>query len=195
MPAAADVTIRIASLADVQALAGAHVAAWRETYAGMMPGELLASLSVDARAAMWAKILDEPLTPASTAVYVAEFENRIVGFGSCGAQRTEALKLRSYDAEIIAIYVLKAFQRHAIGRQLLSALASHLSQSGFVAAGLWVLRDNAQARRFYERYGAQVIAEREDVRKDAVLSEVAYGWIRLAELARITAPHAGDTRR
>jgi ribosomal protein S18 acetylase RimI-like enzyme len=195
MPAAADVTIRIASLADVQALAGAHVASWRETYAGMMPDELLASLSVDARAAMWTKVLDEPLTPASTVVYVAELENRIAGFGSCGAQRTEALKQRFYDGEIIAIYVLKAFQRHAIGRKLLSALASHLSQSGFAAASLWVLRDNTPARQFYERYGAQVIAEREDVRKDAVLSEVAYGWTRLPELARITAPQAGNTRR
>jgi len=58
---------------------------------------------------------------------------------------------------------------------------------GFGAASLWVLRDNARARRFYERLGARVLAEREDVRKDAVLVELAYGWMHLTELARIAA--------
>lgn len=74
----------------------------------------------------------------------------------------------------------------AIGTRLLFALASDLSQTGFGAVSLWVLRDNAPARRFYERHGAQVISEREDVRKDGALAEVAYGWMQLAELSRLT---------
>jgi hypothetical protein len=53
-----------------------------------------------------------------------ELENRIAGLGACGAQRTETPKERAYDGEISAIYVLKAFQRHAIGTRLLFALAS-----------------------------------------------------------------------
>jgi ribosomal protein S18 acetylase RimI-like enzyme len=186
MSALDQVTIRVASLADAGDIAAMHVASWHETYAGMLPDEMLASLSIDSRAAMWAKIMGEPATSNSTVVYVAELDNRIVGFGSCCAQRTETLR-EAYDGEIGAIYVLKVFQRYAIGTRLLFAMASDLSQRGFGAASLWVLRDNAPARRFYERYGAQVIAEREDVRKEVVLVEVAYGWIRLAELARVTA--------
>jgi ribosomal protein S18 acetylase RimI-like enzyme len=181
------VTIRKATLADAGDIAGMHVASWLETYAGMLPVEMLASLSVDGRTAIWTRIMGEPATSSSTVVYVAELENRIAGFGACGAQRTETLKERAYDGEISAIYILKAFQRHAIGTRLLFALASDLSQRGFGAASLWVLRDNAPARRFYERYGAQVIAEREDPRKEAIHVEVAYGWMQLAELARITA--------
>jgi ribosomal protein S18 acetylase RimI-like enzyme len=180
-------TIRIASLADTPDLASMHIASWRETYVGMLPAGMLSSLSVDARTAMWAQIMREPATSSSTVVYLAELDRKIVGFGSCGLQRTEMLKDRGYDGEIGAIYVLKAFQRHAIGTRLLFALASDLSRRGFGAASLWVLRDNAPARRFYERYGAQVIAEREDVRKDGVLVEVAYGWTHLVELARVTA--------
>lgn len=187
MSTADQVTICVATLADAPDLASMHVASWHETDAGMLPPDMLTSLSVDGRAAMWAKIMGEPATSTSTVVYVAELENRVVGFGSCGAQRTETLRERAYDGEISAIYVLKAFQRHAIGTRLLFALASDLSQRGFGAASLWVLRDNAPARQFYERFGAQVIAEREDARRDAVLVEVAYGWMQLAELARITA--------
>jgi ribosomal protein S18 acetylase RimI-like enzyme len=187
MTAVDQVTIRVATLADARDLASMHVASWHETYAGILPAEMLASLSVDGRAAMWAQIMGQPATSGSTVVYVAELESRIVGFGACGAQRSETLKERAYDGEVGAIYILKAFQRHAVGTRLLFALASDLLQRGFGAASLWVLRDNAPARRFYERYGAEVIAEREDVRKDAVLVEVAYGWMQLAELARITA--------
>lgn len=91
-------------------------------------------------------------------------------------------KEKGYDGEIGAIYVLKAFQRSSFGKRLLFEMAANLLERGFRAVSLWVLRDNATARRFYERYGAQVVAEREDVRKDTVLVEVAYGWADLAEL-------------
>jgi hypothetical protein len=35
------------------------------------------------------------------------------------------------------------------------------------------------ARAFYERFGGQAVEEREDVRKEATLVEVAYGWANL----------------
>jgi ribosomal protein S18 acetylase RimI-like enzyme len=181
-----DPVIRTASFADARDLASMHVASWRETYLGMVPDAVLSSLSVDGRAAMWEQILRAPTTVGSTLVYLADIEGKIVGFGSCGSQRTEVLKEKGYDGEISAIYVLKAFQRHAIGTRLLYALAADLSKRGFGSASLWVLRDNAPARRFYERYGGEVIAEREDVRADGVLIEVAYGWTNLLEVARLT---------
>ena len=154
------VTIRIASLADAPELAGMHVASWRETYVGMVPAEMLSSLSVEGRTAMWAQIMREPATSDSAVVYVAELDRKIIGFGSCCPQRTEALKEKGYDGEISAIYVLRAFQRHAIGTRLLFALASALSRRNFGAASLWVLRDNAPARQFYERHGGQVVSEK-----------------------------------
>jgi hypothetical protein len=64
---------------------------------------------------MWEQILRAPATSGSTAVYLADIESKIIGFGSCGSQRTEALKEKGYEGEISAIYVLNAFQRHAIG--------------------------------------------------------------------------------
>jgi hypothetical protein len=57
-----------------------------------------------------------------------------------------------------------------------------LMRRGFSAAALWVLRDNLRARRFYERFGGKVIAEREDVRDSAALTELGYGWSDLTEL-------------
>jgi ribosomal protein S18 acetylase RimI-like enzyme len=174
--------IRVAAPDDALALGSMHIASWRETYAGLLPDKMLASLSIEARAAAWNKILRDPATEHSTVVYLAEHEGTIIGFGSCGAQRTAGLKDKGFDGEIGAIYVLREFQKRGIGTRLLRAMSSDLLGRGFNAAGLWVLRDNLRARRFYEHYGGKVIAEREEVRENAVLVELAYGWPDLKEL-------------
>jgi ribosomal protein S18 acetylase RimI-like enzyme len=179
-------TIRPAALADAANLASMHVASWLETYPGLLPDSMLTSLSVDKRLAMWQQVIGDAPTPGSPKVYIAEIDGKVVGFGSCCNQRTRTLRESSYDGEISAIYVLKAFQRRALGRSLLGAMAADLSGRGFSAVSLWVLRDNAPARRFYERYGAKVVAEREEPRPDGVLLEVAYGWMDLSELTRFT---------
>jgi hypothetical protein len=58
-------------------------------------------------------------------------------------------------------------------------MAIDLTSRGFNAASLWVLRENAVARAFYERFGGQAIEKRADVRGGATLVEVAYGWANL----------------
>jgi ribosomal protein S18 acetylase RimI-like enzyme len=179
--------IRVATLNDTRALASMHVTSWRETYAGILPDKILSSLSVEARTAAWVKIMQEPANEHSTVVYLAEHEETIIGFGSCGAQRTENLKDKGYDGEVSGIYVLREFQKRRIGARLFSAMSWDLKRHGFNAAALWVLRDNLRARRFYEHLGGKVIAEREDVRDGAVLVELAYGWPNLKELDRLVA--------
>jgi ribosomal protein S18 acetylase RimI-like enzyme len=90
--------------------------------------------------------------------------------------------LGGYDGEISAIYVLRASQRRGAGGRLMTTMALDLSGRGFAGAGLWVLRDNPTARRFYESLGGQVVDEREDRRAEAVFIEVAYGWTDLLRL-------------
>jgi ribosomal protein S18 acetylase RimI-like enzyme len=169
---------------DAPDLARMHVESWRESYPGLVPEAMLAALSVDARSAAWRRILGEPAQAAG--VFVAELDGRIVGFGSCGAQRAESLRAKGYEGEISALYVLKAFQRRALGTRLLFRMAFRLQVSGFEAASLWVLRDNVPARRFYERCGGELLGEREDVRPQGTLHEVAYGWPAVARMLRIT---------
>lgn len=170
--------IRRASAADAPNLAHMHVESWRETYPGLLPPAMLSSLSVDSRTAAWSRALSEPSQP--TVVFVAELGGRIVGFGSCGPQRSEALQARGYDGEIEAVYVLQAFQQHGLGTRLFTAMACSMQARGLKGMSLWVLRDNMPAQAFYARLGGQVIAQREDARQHGVLFEVAYGWPDLA---------------
>ena len=174
--------IRVGTLEDTPGLASMHVTSWRETYAGILPDAMLSSLSVGERKVMWDQVMRQPTTLGSTVVHLAEHDGKIIGFGSCGSQRTEPLRDKGYDSEISAIYVLREFQGHGLGTRLLFAMAADLISRGFSAAALWVLRDNLPARRFYERHCAQITAEREDARGDTVLIELAYGWRHLKEL-------------
>ena len=83
------VDYREATTDDASAIGALHVASWRETYAGLLPQDMLDRLSAESRAAMWATVLDAPANPNGTRVYVAESAGEIVGFGACGGQRRD----------------------------------------------------------------------------------------------------------
>lgn len=178
------IRLRRAIPSDAPALGAVHVASWHETYTGMLPDEMLASLSVEARTAMWTKILDDPAAFGGTAVYVAEDHGRVVGFGSCGQQRDESLLGLGFGGEISAIYVLRPHQRLNVGCSIMSMMAQALLEYGCTAATLWVLQDNVKARGFYERLGGVVISEKKDERPNTILFELAYGWRDLSLLVR-----------
>lgn len=176
-------TLREAVPADADALGEVHVAAWRETYAGQLPDAMLAALSAESRAAMWASVLDDPAASGTLSVIVAEAEGRIVGFGACGRQRDAALAGQGFGGEIGAIYLLRAYQGTGAGRALMCALARALAGAGHAAVSLWVLRENARARGFYEALGGEVLGERVDDGPDGAIVEVAYGWRDLSRLS------------
>jgi len=176
------IAVRPAAPADVAALARVHVACWHESYAGLVPAAILDAFSIARGEAVWGRILSDPAAFDAAVVYLVECDGRLVGFGSCGAQRTAHLARSGYDGEVSSIYLLRASQRRGLGSGLMHALATDLIDRGFKAASLWVLRDNDRARRFYEHCGGRVIAERTDRRENADLLEVAYGWSSLAAL-------------
>lgn len=157
-------------------MAQVHVACWREAYDGLLPAAALAALSVPERAAMWQRIIEEQ---ASIGVYVGERQGTIVALASCGMQRDASLAGKGFDGEISAIYVLKASQQRGIGKALMRAMAADLAGRGCGGMSLWVLRENAIARRFYEALGGRVIGEKLERRPFGDIVEVTYGWSNL----------------
>jgi ribosomal protein S18 acetylase RimI-like enzyme len=142
------IVIRDAVGADVPGIAAVHVQAWRESYAPFLSGEALAGLCVGDRARLWQSTFQ---TPDPTArLLVAEQDSRIVGFCRGGAVRSRDGVPLGTEADIYAIYLLDAVKRQGLGRRLLRGVFDHLAAGGFASVGLWVLRDNAPARRFYE---------------------------------------------
>ena len=123
------------------------------------------------RARRWAESL--ATAGSDEAILVGQSNARILGLGHCGPQRTPSLP---FAGEFYCLYVLPEAQRRGVGNGLMVAMASFLISHGMSAASLWVARDNVPARRFYDRLGGAVYAERDDARSDYVLAEVACGW-------------------
>jgi ribosomal protein S18 acetylase RimI-like enzyme len=178
------ISLRQATRPDAVALGSLHVASWRETYAGILPDEMLAGLSVESRTAMWSGLFDDPDRSRTMMVLAAEDGDRMIGFGACGRQRDEALSEAGFDGEIGAIYILRSHQRRGVGRALMAAMSEALSGMGHGAASLWVVRENALARAFYEALGGEIVGEKRIEPPGGALVELAYGWRELPRLSR-----------
>jgi ribosomal protein S18 acetylase RimI-like enzyme len=191
-----EIAIRRAHAGDAAAIAAVHVAAWRETYAGLVPARMLSAFPLARRIRRWRRILTAPDPARESAVFVATLPDRmVVGFGSCGRQPAPDLLAAGFAGEFSALYLLAAQQRRGIGRRLMVLMARDLLARGMQGAALWVLRDNQAARGFYEALGARLVGQRVETvdahvtgrrarrQDDAILHELAYGWSDLALLA------------
>ncbi|MFB6371929.1 MAG: N-acetyltransferase family protein, partial [Bradymonadaceae bacterium] len=112
-------------------------------YRDDLPDELLDGLSVAGREMQWDDILENP-EPRSS-VFVAERDDKLVGFAHCGACRDE--DIQEFDvAEIFALYVDPQRWREGIGSELLRRCVDFLGDEDYDFMALWVLTTNQQAR-------------------------------------------------
>ncbi|QGM99291.1 GNAT family N-acetyltransferase [Methylocystis parvus] len=178
-----DVSLRRAGPADARQLAGIHIESWRETYAGMMPAAVLAGLDLDEWAGRWR----ENLSGVDAAAILALDAQGPAGFGLCRRQRSEKLAPLGFTGEITSLYLLRRIQRRGVGRRLLGAMAAHLLEEGHDSASVWVFRDAAHARGFYEAQGAEPtgVSGVWEI-YGMVLPDMAYGFRDLRRLAPVT---------
>lgn len=168
--------IRIATLADADAIAAAHIQAWRETYTDLLPPAAFVARGLEFRTDQWRQLLADPAVFGSVRVFVAEdAAGGIVGFAACGLQRASELLEKGCEGEVQALYLLKAVQGHGLGRALMARMAEYLIELNLDGMSLWTLKA-APACAFYEHLGGVVVGEREDVREEAVFIDLAYGW-------------------
>lgn len=135
---------------DVDAVADLRVRGWQAAYAGMVPQAYLDAMSVeeDARSRR-AAFAD----PRSRAVHlVADDGTGAVGWAAYGPYR--GTPPGPDTGELYALYVRPELVGTGVGRALVEAVHARLwRDEGCAGCALWVLRDNARARRFYEAAG------------------------------------------
>jgi ribosomal protein S18 acetylase RimI-like enzyme len=158
---------------DVEGIARAHVQGWRESYKDFLSPEALAGLSVEERVQLWQRALAEPEPRARLLVAEAD-DGEIVGFIRGGPIRGKGVNLLGAEAEIYAVYLLDKVKRQGIGRRLMAGVFDHLAAHGLCSVGLWVLKDNLPARRFYETLGGTAGPEQSFDLRGQMVTEVAY---------------------
>ncbi len=145
------VELRGATVADAPALAGVHVRAWREGYAGLVDPALIAAATVARRERQWARWLGTaPPWPIVTVVAVAA-GGALAGFCSVATPARDLDDPRT--AEIAALYVDPPRWGEGVGSALLAAALDGLRAERWPAVTLWVIEGNARAERVYVRAG------------------------------------------
>ena len=167
------ILIREAVENDVEGIARVHVQGWRESYKDFLSPEALAGLSVEERMRMWQGAFTRP-NPQARLLVAETDQGEVVGFACGGPIRREGVDVLGTDAEIFAIYLLDKIKRQGVGRRLMRGVLDHLSGHGFCSAGLWVLKENLPARRFYEALGGTAGAEQSFDLRGQMVVEVAY---------------------
>jgi GNAT superfamily N-acetyltransferase len=149
-----EVTVRHATPTDAAAVAAAHVRGWQVAYQGIVPDAFLDALDVGQRTEQWRTNIETTVLanglPAPTD-YVAEIDDEVVGFANVGVFRGNNVDHRA--GELWAMYVHPDHWGTGAGYALMNQTMTHFVETGIERAYLWVLEDNAQARRFYERQG------------------------------------------
>ncbi len=179
------VRVRRAVVEDADAIERVRTDTWRDAYRGLMPDSLLDGLGYDAtrrRASMAA-------LPPDQFVLVAEDEDAVVGFCIGGRSHTPEERFRG---EVYAIYVVPEQHGRGIGRALLQAAVNELVDRDLRSMIIWVLRENAPSRRFYERMGGAWIRDEERELVGVRVTESAYGW---PDISRSFGGSSGSVQR
>ena len=154
---------------DAAELARVHIQSWRETYRGMLPQVYLDRMSMAVHTRRWRS----RLIRGAEVTLVAETPQGLAGYCSGDWARGGA---RPGEAEIATLYLLKCAQGSGLGRRLLVSTARALAARGATSLVIWVLRDNAGARCFYERLGGVSARERDEAIGGGLVVAVAYRW-------------------
>jgi ribosomal protein S18 acetylase RimI-like enzyme len=144
------VTLRLARREDAPAIAAVHVDAWRATYRGIFPDDVLDGLSLGEFTQRHAARLTNP-APADARVWVAQAARGIVGFSIGGSARDPDLPPAT--GEVYAIYLAPDALGRGLGRALFASSLATLGEQGKREVVVWVAEANARARRFYEAAG------------------------------------------
>lgn len=127
---------------DRLAISRIYEESWKFAYKGIIPQSYLESIPVG----QWCSNLDKE--GRNTLVLIDN--DTLIGTSSYCASRFSDF---SNWGEIVSIYLLPQYMGKGYGKLLLAAVVGELERLGFHDIFLWVLEDNANARKFYEKEG------------------------------------------
>ena len=153
--------IRTAVPGDESELARLHVAAWRETYRGILPDAVLDALDEDERRDLWRRAVGQ----GSTRIFL--FPG--AGFAQSGPQRYDDMAA-DWPGELWSIYLLRSAQGRRLGRALFDAVRP---QTPFATC---VFAANGPACAFYRRLGGRHLRTTVEDVHGVPLAEHVYGF-------------------
>lgn len=143
------IVVREMRESDIEAVSTVRVRSWKAAYVGMVPAAYLDRLSVETDVVARRRMFLDSAGQVDN--FVAEVDGSIVGWAALGPSRDDDAV--PGDGELYAIYVLPEMFGSGTGQALVRAVRSRAAERSFNRLVLWVIRDNARGRRFYDAAG------------------------------------------
>ena len=162
--------VREAKLDDAEGIARVHTDSWQTSYRGILPDTVLDRIDVGQRTESRRKILRDRSVFQLVAYDVTHGD--IVGFCDAGASRRHV----PYAGEVYAIYLAHRAKRHGIGQQMIERVQAWFVANDMRSMIIWVLENNAHARRFYEAMGGRIGSRLQTRVGGYPVVELSYVW-------------------
>jgi ribosomal protein S18 acetylase RimI-like enzyme len=160
--------IRYASVDDAEILGIIHAKSWQVAYKGIVPDEYLIRVNPEKRKRYYSKALSEGWE-RDALIFVDDEPAGLICIGKC----RDIDKSDSYG-EIWGIYLLSEFWNKGIGTYLLNWGINELYLQNYAQVSLWVLKNNANARKFYEKNGFTLDGTEREITLGKPLIECRY---------------------
>ena len=141
--------IRYYKKEDINEIAKIITEDWKIAYKGIIDKEFLETLNDKEKA----KRIREKYQEQKSIVYIEN--NNIKGYCRFGENRDK----KEYG-EIYALYIKYNERGNGVGRLLVKEAMKILKEKGYKEIVIWCLKENIQARGFYEKIGGKLYKER-----------------------------------
>lgn len=140
------IKVRRASINDITEMSLIHAHSWKSAYRDLLPDEYLEELEDTG----WVSMLEKNMRDDSIVAWVATLEKDIAACTCVGNSRHKGYE---QQLELISIYVLPEHWNKGLGSSLVNEVLNYASDNAYPEVGLWVMDQNTQAIRFYEKHG------------------------------------------
>jgi len=147
----AETSVRLALPGEAAAISEVQVAAWRRTYAGLLPAELLDQLDPTAFTAQWEQALLSP-GEARNRVMIALAGRDLVGFAAITPSDDPDAD-PGKDALVAEFCVRPDATRAGHGSRLINAVVDTVRADGFGRVTIWVNAADDVTRAFLTEAG------------------------------------------
>lgn len=153
--------VRFSKENEADQIARIYCESWKFGYKGIVPDDYLDSLTI------------ENCKPKRLANHLVILDG-LVCVGICSISQGRDNDLHDYG-EICSIYLLPDYFGRGYGKPLFEKAVKELNHMGLSRQYLWVLTENARARKFYEKNGFHVNGETRNITvSDKPLQETKY---------------------
>ena len=163
-----DIVIRNVKLEDLEEVTKIQIEGWQKNYRKIVDDEFLDNL--DFRDTLEKRKRDYQ----ENGFVVAVKDDKIAGFCRYLNDNSKSLEYPFIDCEIMALYIKEDMKRCGIGTKLVSYIKEEFRKINKKRMVIWCLKDNFNARKFYEKIGGKELGEKEIIIGNKKYLETGY---------------------